>query len=178
MSLEIPQETLDQVYRTMADERVQDLTLVAATTVAAHREGRSLDDHFVEELAKDRIDQAVEHYDYPVPGTMPTLRSSLRIVRDLMTIRELEATREERLAGLDLRGTGDIALSAAIGRERSDRLWEKGVLRIYDQHQSRSMWSAEFDQQVYGISREHIDDLAEQLAQKATELGDPYGRRS
>lgn len=148
MSLEIPREQIESVYRDLAIEGAQDYLLVSFEAKEAEGHDRSLDGAFEEELAEKRRQKALDRYAYPVEGTGPTPQSSLRIVRDILKIRELDLSSDERLAGVDLRGQGDIALHGALGLERSHRLWEKGILRIFDQHTSRSMWSVEFDASI------------------------------
>jgi hypothetical protein len=143
MSLEISQKTIVQAYEALNDERMQDWTLVVDMAEEAVQDGRQMDDKFMQEMAEARRLKA-ESNTFPVDGTLATVRSSLRIVRDIMAIRAIEAD-SERLEGVDLRGTGDMALAGAIGREHSDRLREKGVLRILDIHTSQTMWAVEFD---------------------------------
>ena len=171
MSLEIPQGTIDQVYAGLDSEGAQDFLLVAVRTQEADSEGRSLDSAFMEELAEARRAQALDQYGYPVEGTAPTLQSSLRIVRDITTIRELEATRDERLEGVDLRGAGDVKMAAAEGQERSHRLWEKGILRIFDHGTRKSMWSVEFDDILVGRREgpERVQALTDALVRRNAE---------
>ena len=145
MSVEISDATIARVYESLEDGRIQDWVLVVGRAEEAELERCPMDGAFEGELAEERRHQAFDLYRYPVEGTAPTLRSSLWIVRGILKVRELELSSQKRLQGVDLIGLGDIALLRAEGQERSHRLWEKGVLRIFDQHTSRSMWSVEFD---------------------------------
>ena len=151
MSTQIKPETIAGIYVAVLDERVDDWTLVSGWVEASGRveypddEGLPTDDpEFEQHLAEERRVQAFDRYTYPVAGTGPTLESSLHIVRDILTVRRLEASREDRAAGIRKMGA-DPALLNAEGREHFHRLREKGILRIFDQRTNRAMWAVDFD---------------------------------
>jgi hypothetical protein len=144
MSVEISDEAIARVYEGLEDERIQDWILVVGSVEEAKLEERPIDGAFEEELAEERWQEAIGSYSWPVKDSGPTRSSSLRIVHDILTIRGLEATRADRQADIDGSGA-DAMLLNAEGQERSHRLWEKGVLRIFNPATSRSMWSVEFD---------------------------------
>ena len=107
MSIEIPRAVIGKAQARINYERVDDWVLVVGAVSDAERAGTllgDLDEVFKQEVAEKRLAKAREEYAYPVEGAEPTPESSLQIVDDILTIQELNRSRDTRLAGVDLRG--------------------------------------------------------------------------
>jgi hypothetical protein len=143
MSLEISQETIDQVLGSLESETLQDHAVVTNGLARLAVGPDAVTGIMLEELAQDRQAEAFRRI-YPVEGTSPTGTSSLKIVEAILLVKELTANKADRADRVAALG-GDIALMGAVGHERAARLREKGVLRIFDPQTNRSMWAPEFE---------------------------------